>query len=179
MTRWPKRELDKLHQHYILVFQAKNDVVRTVVRQHAHDVNATVGVSKDRCAIAVASLCGHCRCMPFEDICWFYFEDGAAAVSNKKMRGTWCANCGCIIGDDGHVYLVTSQNTRKTEESTVFTGNAPPLGIIATTLNGLALANNVCSGSEDGYRRKLAKKTRDQFLMARGSLVDEDVLQEL
>ena len=117
--------------------------------------------------------------MPFEDICWFYVEDGAAAVSNKKMRGTWCANCGCTIGDDGHVYLVTSQNTRKTEESTVFTGNAPPLGIIATILNGLGLANNVCSGSEDGYRRNLAKKTRDQFLMARGSLVDEDFRQEL
>ena len=107
--------------------------------------------------------------MSYEDICWFYFEDGAAAVSNKKMRGIWCANCGCIIDDDGHVYHVTSQNTRKTEESTVFTGNAPPLGIIATTLDGLALANNVCSGSEDGYRRKLAKKTRDQFVMARGS----------
>ena len=61
MTRWPKRELDKLHQHYILVFQAKNDVVRTVVRQHAHDVNATVGVSKERCAVAVAFWCRHCR----------------------------------------------------------------------------------------------------------------------
>ena len=159
MKRWPTRELDKLHQHYILVFQAKNDVVRTVVRQHAHDVNATVGVSKDGCAIAVASLCGHCRCMPFEDICWFYFEDGAAAVSNKKMRGTWCANCGCIIGDDGHVYLVTSQHTRNREETDVFTGNAPPLGIIATTLNFLAFAQNVCSGSEDCYWRKLPNNT--------------------
>ena len=121
----------------------------------------------------------HCRCMPFEDICWFYFVDGAAAASNNKMRGIWCAKRGRKISDDRHEHLVTSQNTRKTEESTVFTGNAPPLDIIATTLNGLALANNVCSGSEDGYRRKLAKKTRNQFLMASGSLVDEDVLQEL
>ena len=95
MTRLPKREVEELHQHYILVFQAKNDVVRTLVRQHAHDVNATVGVSNDRCAIAFAFLCGHCRCMPCEDICWFYFVDGAAAASKKKMRGIWCANCGC------------------------------------------------------------------------------------
>ena len=159
MTRWPKRELDKLHQHHILVFQAKNDVARTVVRQHAHDVNATVGVSKDRCAIAVAFLCRHSKCMSFENICWFYFEDGAAAVSNKKMRGIWCANCGCKISDDGHVYLVTSQHTRNREETDVFIGNAPPLGSIATTLNGLALAQNVCCGYEDGYWRKLPINT--------------------
>ena len=100
-------------------------------------------------------------------------------ASKNKMRRTWCANCGCIIGDDDQVYLVTSQHTRKTEETDVFTGNAPPLGIIATTLNGLALAKNVCSGSEDGYKKKLAEKTRDQFPMTRRSLVGEDVLQEL
>ena len=73
--------------------------------------------------------------MPFEDICWFYFEDGAAAASNNKMRGTWCANCGCKISDDSHVYLVTSQHTRNREETNVFAGNAASLGIIATTLN--------------------------------------------
>ena len=89
--------------------------------------------------------------MPLNDICWFYVEDGAAAASNKKMRGTWCANCGCKIG---------RKHTRNREETDVFTGNAPPLGIIAT-LNGLALANNVCSGFEDCYWRKLPKNTEN------------------
>ena len=69
--------------------------------------------------------------MPFEDLCWFYFVDGVAAASKKKMRGIWCAKRGRKISDDRHEHLVTSQHTRKTEEGTVFTGNAPPLGIIA------------------------------------------------
>ena len=54
MTRWSNQELEKIHQNYIEVYEAKKDVAREAVLQNAHHVKApdrNIG----------------CRYMPLED----------------------------------------------------------------------------------------------------------------
>ena len=67
MTRCSNQELEKIHQNYIEVYEAKKDVAREAVLQNAHYVKAPGGLPKDKNAMKVAFLCRHCRCMPLED----------------------------------------------------------------------------------------------------------------
>ena len=57
MTRWSNQELEKIHQNYIEVYEAKKDVAREAVLQNAHHVKAPGGLPKYRNAITVAFLC--------------------------------------------------------------------------------------------------------------------------